>query len=536
MAQTDLAVRIATIFDEAGIKKADKAVNKLQKSTSKLGKALGVSLGVAAIAQFGRAAVKAFSEDEKSTAKLTSAVRNLGLAFEQTNINTFITGLEKSASIADEVLRPAFQALLTTTGSVTEAQKLLTTAIDASRGTGYDLATVAGDLSKAYVGNTKGLQKYYLGLSKAQLASMSFEEIQAKINKTFEGANKAYLNTAAGKLEAISIATGNFSETVGGALVQALIVATGSGGVEGLVTKIDKLALATVNAINEFEKFSFITKYLFDPKNILKGSKEYLQALNAFTSKQQMAGAKAYDPLNNSLTGFKVDQKAAADAKKAADLQAKLLKQSLAAQKALTTEQKKQAALKKAGTVFDLEQIQIVAALKGKLSEDDKIRLQAQLALLNGNADLATKLTNQILAAQDSTGNLARFLSTLPNAKNPFEYLDAYLSYLAGKAAAVLTGTTAPNVPSTTASAAAMPTASEMAASGSFSQLVSQGAGASGGFSPVVAAAMAPVINVTVQGNVIREQELINQVLAGAQLSSLSGSPSQIGRIAGMFS
>jgi hypothetical protein len=81
-----------------------------------------------------------------------------------------------------------------------------------------------------------------------------------------------------------------------------------------------------------------------------------------------------------------------------------------------------------------------------------------------------------------------------------------------------------------------MPTASEMAASGSFSQLVSQGAGASGGFSPVVAAAMAPVINVTVQGNVIREQELINQVLAGAQLSSLSGSPSQIGRIAGMFS
>jgi hypothetical protein len=28
----------------------------------------------------------------------------------------------------------------------------------------------------------------------------------------------------------------------------------------------------------------------------------------------------------------------------------------------------------------------------------------------------------------------------LPNAKNPFEYLDAYLSYLAGKSAAVLSG------------------------------------------------------------------------------------------------
>jgi len=447
MAQTDLAVRIATIFDEAGIKKADKAVNKLQKSTSKLGRALGVSLGVAAIAQFGRAAVKAFSEDEKSTAKLTSAVRNLGLAFEQTNINTFIAGLERSASIADETLRPAFQALLTTTGSVTEAQKLLTTAIDASRGTGYDLATVAGDLSKAYVGNTKGLQKYYLGLSKAQLASMSFEEIQAKINKTFEGANKAYLNTAAGKLEAISIATGNFSEAIGGALVGALITATGSNGIEGLVAKINKLSDAIVNNINKLETLAFSLKYAFNPKNIFKGSEEYTKALNKFTSDQQMRGAKAFDPLNNALTGYKVDQKAAADAKKAAALQAKLLKQSLASQKALTAEQKKQAALKKAGTVFDLEQIQLVAALKGKLSDNDKLRVEAQLALLNGNEAVATKLTNQILMAQDASGNLAKFLAALPNAKNPFEYLDGYLSYLAGKAAAILTGNNPPSAP-----------------------------------------------------------------------------------------
>jgi hypothetical protein len=33
------------------------------------------------------------------------------------------------------------------------------------------------------------------------------------------------------------------------------------------------------------------------------------------------------------------------------------------------------------------------------------------------------------------------FLAALPNAKNPFEYLDAYLSYLAGKAAAISMGT-----------------------------------------------------------------------------------------------
>jgi hypothetical protein len=442
--QTDLAVRIATIFDAAGLNKADKAVNKLQKSTSKLGRVLGVSLSTAAVVAFSRTAVRAFNDDAKAAARLTNVVRNLGLSFEQTNINNFIAGLEKSASIADDVLRPAFQSLLTTTGSVTKAQELLTTAVEASRGTGYDLTSVANDLSRAYAGNTRGLQKYYLGLTKAQLASMSFEEIQAKINKTFEGANSAYLNTAAGKMEAISIATGNFAETVGGGLVDALITASGSNGVEGLVAKIDKLAQSTVNAIDEFEKFAFITAYAFNPKNIFKGGDEFTKALNAFTSGQQMAGLTPFNPLNNAVTGYKLDEKAAKLAKKQADMQAKLLKLSIDNQKKLTAEQKKQAALKKAGTIFDLEQIQIVAALKGKLSDEDRKRVELQFALLTGNTKQVQTLTYEIARAQGLSEDLAKHLADLPPAKNPFAAWDAYLDKILEKAqrAANTTSTT----------------------------------------------------------------------------------------------
>ena len=158
--------------------------------------------------------------------------------------------------------------------------------------------------------------------------------------------------------------------------------------------------------------------------------------------------------------------------------------------------------------------------------------------LFRSNVDLAKKLTDQIIAAQDSSGNLAKFLAALPNARNPFEYLDAYLSYLAGKAAAVFTGTPfGQAAPSGNTTAATTPTPATVMANESFATLAAQGAGAAGGFSPVVAAAMnaAPVINVTVQGSVIRDQELIDKVMEGTQLSSLSGSPSQIGRIAGMF-
>jgi hypothetical protein len=136
----------------------------------------------------------------------------------------------------------------------------------------------------------------------------------------------------------------------------------------------------------------------------------------------------------------------AAAAKRAKEVAA-LTKKQVASTKALTAEQKKQNSLKKSATVFDLEQIQLVAALKGRLSKEEELRVQAQLAILSGNEKVARDLTNQILAAQDASGNLAKFLTALPNARNPFEYLDTYLSYLAGKAAAIMTSQPVPSAP-----------------------------------------------------------------------------------------
>jgi hypothetical protein len=108
---------------------------------------------------------------------------------------------------------------------------------------------------------------------------------------------------------------------------------------------------------------------------------------------------------------------------------AKNAKELAALTKKNTDELKKQTALKKAGTVFDLEQIQIIAALKGKLSQEDKIRLQAQLAILNENEALASSLTKQILMAQDSTGGLYKFFLAIGDMKiaNPFAFLDQWI-------------------------------------------------------------------------------------------------------------
>jgi len=542
MATTDLAIQIATTLDATGINKANKQVASLDKRIKSLGRTLGLTLGATAMIAYGKAAVKAFAADEAAAKRLATAVDNLGLSFFKADVETFIGNLEKSASIADDVLRPAFQSLLTTTGSLTKSQELLNNAIQISRASGVALGTVVEDLNKGYVGVTRGLIKYNTGLTRAELQTKSFNEILGIVLAKSAGSAQAYLETTSFKLDALTLAGENAKETIGAGLVDAFARLGGGTSTADAVQAIDSIAKG-INGITKasgtaigavvklYKGLDFLTSFggLTGADGKISQFAAGIEARNDARGKS----ARSASPAGVFARTKQQRDAEAAAAKRAKEL-ATLTKKQVTSQKALTAEQKKQNALKKAGTVFDLDQIQLVAALKGKLSEEDKIRLQAQLALLNGNSDLATRLTNQILAAQDSTGNLAKFLSALPNAKNPFEYLDAYLSYLAGKAAAVLTGTTAPNVPSTTASAAAMPTPSEMAASGSFSQLVSQGAGASGGFSPVVAAAMAqPVV---VELKITGDGDLTNTIAKNLMQQSLStGNQTYVNRRTGGF-
>ena len=537
-----LAYRIASFYDASGINKADKSIKGFDKSLKKLGKTLGITLSAAAVVKFGKDAAKAFIEDEKAANRLATAVKNLGLGFENQAIADFVDRLELASGVSDNSLRPALQALLTTTGSLTKSQELLTQAIDISAGSGVELTTVAQDLANGYVGITKGLKKYNLGLTQAELKSSSFADIQAKLNKQFSGANAAYLETYAGKLSLIGAAASQAQEQIGQAVIDLTLAVTGASDVKDLIEQIgsatDFLVARIDNFIVGFRILKLIAtknfwKQAFSPNGTIDPEIARIQA-EEYNRRMRRDYMKAWAGVNIPLTP---EQEAAR--KKAEAAAAKRARELAAAQNKQTAELKKQAALKKAGTVFDLEQIQLVAALKGKLSAEERTRVEAQLALLNGNEEVAKRLTQQILAAQDSSGNLAKFLAALPNARNPFEYLDAYLSYLAGKAAAISMGTPfGQAAPSGNTTVAPLPAPSTTIANESFATLAAQGAGAAGGFSPVVAAAMnaaQPVINVTVQGNVIREEELINKVLAGAQLSSLSGSPSQIGRISGMF-
>jgi len=531
MAQdVNLAVRIATVLDAAGLNKADKSVKGFDKSVKKLGKTLGITLSAAAIVNFGKKAAQAFIQDQKEAARLTQVVRNLGLELSAPAINQYIEGLSKASGVTDSQLRPAFQALLTTTGSVTASQKALQQAIDVSVGSGVELTTVAQDLANAYVGNTKGLKKYNLGLTQAQLKAASFTDISKKLNEQFAGANAAYLDTYAGKLQKLSTAASEAQEQIGGAVIDLAMAVTGASDVEQLIRQIGAATDFAVARIDNFIEGFKILKVLaaggFLTKNI--GAELQKIQVEEFNRRLKRDYMKVWNSTNLPMSPQALAQQKAAEAaaRKRAQALAKVTTKN-------TAELKKQNALKKAGTVFDLEQIQLVAALKGKLTAEETLRVQAQLALLNGNEAVARDLTNQILKAQDASGNLARFLTALPNARNPFEYLDAYLSYLAGKAAAISMGTPFGQAPASAGSTASVPAVpSTNVPSNPSDGMISYNQMTGLSYNPNAGSTV--VVNVA--GSVISEQDLTETIARNLQNSSLSsGKVAQLERYSGFF-
>jgi hypothetical protein len=404
----DLRIDIASEFTgKKAFDKASSATAGLEKGVKRLGATLAATFTTRALIGFA----KAFAADDKQAKLLTRSLNNLGLAFADPQVKAFIADLETTFGVLDEKLRPAFQRLLTTTGSVIEAQTLLRTALDLSAASGADVESVAGDLSKAFVGQTRALAKYGLGLTQAQLKAMTFEEIQAKITKLFGGQAQVAADSYAGSINKISVAADKAKEIIGKGLVDALGDAGGTGGLAGSLAGIIKLATIvsdlfvgigrTIAAISGAGFATTGVSPLQAIKNFRKITADFRREDEI--ARRQFGGAAA----------TKYQKEAAALAKKK---QLELLKIEKDRLKLI----KEQTALTKANSLFDIQGAGIVAALKGKISDEERTRLELQLAILTGNTTEASKLAGQLAVAQGLTQSLVKYYQGLPDAKNPF--------------------------------------------------------------------------------------------------------------------
>lgn len=424
----DLRIDIASEFVGAkAFKQADGATSALTKQVTRLAKSYLSVVGVQKLMRAQLNAAKAFAADDKAARVLSRSLNNLGLAYADPAVKTFIADLEKQFGVLDDQLRPAFQRLLTTTGDVAKSQSLLKTALDLSAASGVDVVTVAGDLSRGYVGQTRALAKYGLGLTQAELKAMKFEEVQAKINSLFGGQAAVAVDSYSGKFDRLNVAIANASETLGKGFVEGL-TAIGGGGNQGFENTLNFIENLSQAAAKFQRNFGIgVGQWLA----ILRGDFATFKALG------ESAGKSA--PFMGAIPSIQTElnKKAAWDRinqyKKENALQAKLL----AAKKAELKAAKDAAALKKASNIFDIEQTQIVAALKGKITEDERKRLELQLALITGNTTEASKLAGELGKAQGLSAGLIADLKGLPDAKNPFAGWAAYLDAIQAQVRAI---------------------------------------------------------------------------------------------------
>ena len=386
MAKTDLSVKIGAQFvGKDAFDKAEKSLKKLAKQ----GAALALGGG---ILQFGRSSVQAFYESEKQAKSLYQTLSNLGLAFQAPAVNDYIKKLSLASGILDDDLNPAFQRFLIATKDVTKAQALLKTSLDVSAGTGKDLDSVTAALAKAYLGNTTALQRLGVGLSAAQLKAGDFDNTLQTLNNNFYGQASAAVEGYTGQIDRLGIAYDQLKERVG---------------------------KAVLDVGESFARFFQSTKAFLGTGWTIS-AEEMAKIKAPYFNKKMAAGfGNVYDTNKNAKA-----QAVAAD-------------KQLKATKALTAEQKKQAVLKKSQGILDLQQIQILAALQGQLSEDEKKRLALQMALLTDNSAEANRLSNEIAVSQLKTTQLASAIANLPKALNPFADYPFYVQQAAAQLASM---------------------------------------------------------------------------------------------------
>jgi hypothetical protein len=200
--------------------------DKIGKAGVKIGKAFAAAAaaaGAAAIA-IGIEGVKAAIADEKAQTQLALALENSTGATKAQIAATEQSILQMSLAtgVADDELRPALGRLVRSTGDITKAQDLLSTALDISAATGKPVEAIAVSLSKAYDGNTAALGKLGVGLSTAELKTMSFEQVQGRLTELFGGAAAKNANTYAGQIARVQVAFDETKETIGVALLPIL--------------------------------------------------------------------------------------------------------------------------------------------------------------------------------------------------------------------------------------------------------------------------------------------------------------------------
>jgi hypothetical protein len=238
----------ATKGAQTQLGKLNDRASKISAGMNKAFAAIGIGFSLRVITQQLEEAAKAAIDDAKSMDQLALAMENTAGATKAqiAQAEKSINRMQFQAGVADDKLRPAFQKLFFSTKDVTESNRLLQIALDASASTGKDLDVITQAMARSLGGSDTALLRLIPSLKGAA-------DPMAELERLTKGAAEAAANTD--PYQRMQIIFGELQEQIGMALLPLLQdlstwLATPEGqaklqeivdGIKGIITEGVKL-------------------------------------------------------------------------------------------------------------------------------------------------------------------------------------------------------------------------------------------------------------------------------------------------------
>jgi hypothetical protein len=293
-------------FDELkrGVKGATDEVEGFGSKVGKFGKMAGAAFAVAGAAALAYGAVllkqgvESAIADEQAQAKLATTLQNVTNATDAqiAAVESQILQTSLLTGKTDDELRPSFERFVRATKDSEAALKLQQVALDVSAGSGKSLEAVTNAMARAAEGNTGALSRLGVGLTAAQLKTMSLDEITASLANTFGGQAAVQADTFAGKMARLQVAFDEGKETIGSFVLDAItpMINTVVNVVIPAITKFMESVGGKDGLTNAFKVYIELVKNLFLPilqgfkfafdqiKKAVMGNKDEFEALFTF--------------------------------------------------------------------------------------------------------------------------------------------------------------------------------------------------------------------------------------------------------------
>jgi hypothetical protein len=457
----NIVIDVAAEFTgKKAFQQADTATEKLTKTAKTLGKTLGVAFSSAAILGFAKSTIKAAVEAQAQQERLTKLLKvTVGATDLQIqSLNNQAAALEKVGVVSAGNITQTQSQLATFNLQLSTIEKLTPAILDyvtAEKGAAASadqFKSMTNGLAQALSGNFASLTKTGFILDentksiiKNGTEAERVEEIVKVLNSTYKGFNQSLRQTSAGQLAALANAAENAKTIIGEGLVDALKLLSEDTSIEQLNAGLEKTALYIADItrgvgvfIQKLKDIPVAGKAFQIPLegyiqaipvlgsyiNILADlgkEQRRVSGLSAFPVSPYYAKKQAEAAAKAAAAKIAADRKAALAEKKAAA--AKIAADKKAAAAKIAADKKaaaNKAILAKAESIFDIDKIQIEAALKGKISAEEKLRLELQRAILNEDFDLADKLQKRLEASQRATAALQGTLAAIKPVPSPF--------------------------------------------------------------------------------------------------------------------